>query len=147
MGRALGDHRQRQGQQGNAIAPRGVNMALARPFTAKLIEIRKALNRPRIPGSRGRDGIGNSNSADREHLLRWEGDQRAQEIWTKFHALSPTTSEKEFISHMLKARRNAKAWVARISRSKDWPKQLHRHYAERATEIFAHHESLSDAAA
>lgn len=122
-------------------------MARERPFKAELIEVRKALYRPRVPGSRGPDGVGSSNSADREHLIRWEGDERVEEIWAKFHTLSPTTSPKELISRCLKARRQANAWVARISRSKDWPKQLHRRYAERATNIFSRHKSLSDATA
>jgi hypothetical protein len=122
-------------------------MVRQRPFKNELIAFREALYRPRVPGSRGRDGLGSSNSADREHLVRWEHDLRTEEIWAKFKAHNPTTSPREFISRGPNARRNAQSLLARISHSKDWPKQLHRHYAERATNIFAQHKSLSDATA
>jgi hypothetical protein len=121
-------------------------MAPERPFKAELIAFRRALRRPRVSGDLGPDGVGNHNSADVEHLERWEGDCRLEEIWREFRALNPTTTSKEFISRVLKARRNANALLNRISQSKHWRKELHKHYAERANDIFARQESLLDTA-
>lgn len=87
------------------------------------------------------------NSADRKHLERWEDDSRAQEIWDNFKALSPTTSLKEFIFSVLKARHIVNALPAQISASEDWHKEWQKYFAQSAAEIFAPHRSLTDAMA
>ena len=123
-------------------------MARERPFKDELKAYRKALYRPRDPRSEKPDErSGSSNSADRKHLQRWENDSRAQEIWDKFKEHNPTASPNELIKPVLKARREARAWIARMSMTSDWPKIWHRHYAQHATEIFAQCESLADATA
>jgi hypothetical protein len=122
-------------------------MARERPFKDELKAYREALRRPRVLGSRGPEGLGNSNSADREHLQNWEDDSRARVIWGKFKEQNPTASPNELIKPVLKMRREARAWVAKISRTNDWPKELHERYAQRAAEVFARHKSLWDAAA
>jgi hypothetical protein len=106
-------------------------MARERPFKDELKDVHKAVR----------------NSADCEHLQRWEDDFRAQEIWDRFKEHNPNASPNELIKPVLKMRREARAWVARISQTSDWPKDLHRLYARRAAEVFARHESLWDAAA
>jgi hypothetical protein len=121
-------------------------MARERPFKDELKAYREALYRPRVPGSDGPDGVGNDNPPDREHLQNWEKDFRAQEIWDKFKEHNPTASPNELIKPVLKMRREARAWPARIAHVSDWPKELHKYYAQRAKEVFARYESLDDVA-
>jgi hypothetical protein len=83
-------------------------------------------------------------SADREHLQAWAEDNRAEGIWRKLTARN-SVDANEFISHVLKARRNAKALLARIAQSKDWREHWRKYYARRAAEIM-NNQSLSDAA-
>jgi hypothetical protein len=87
-------------------------------------------------------------SADREHLQAWADDPRAEKIWEKLTARNPVDAN-EFIALVLKARRNARALVARIEQSKDWRELWREHYAQAAAEIsksLVREQSLSDAA-